>query len=174
MYYRVAIQVGPLPTWQWRSTVLSSQKTLFQFLRLYRAFPQDRLRVFSSFSREGLNEQFRRESTGGESTSITAAQFLQQRRLCVPERTGEASECGEQERVLIAVAFNSSSNESNRGAFYQDTRGMSPLERRRREIEDGTGGDHDCPYRFTLPNSAPQVRAWMKLLSRVQDGALQP
>jgi hypothetical protein len=22
MYYRVAIQVDPLPTWQWRSTVL--------------------------------------------------------------------------------------------------------------------------------------------------------
>jgi hypothetical protein len=36
MYYRVAIQVDPLPTWQWRSTVLSSLQTLFQFLRLYR------------------------------------------------------------------------------------------------------------------------------------------
>jgi len=50
MYYRVAIQMEPLPTWQWRSTVLSSLQTLFQFLRLYRAFPQDRLRVFSSSS----------------------------------------------------------------------------------------------------------------------------
>jgi hypothetical protein len=43
MYYRVAIQVDPLPTWQWRSTVLSSLQTLFQFLQVYRAFPQDRL-----------------------------------------------------------------------------------------------------------------------------------
>ena len=58
MYYRVEIQVDPLPTWQWRSTVLSSLQTLF--------------------------------------------------------------------------------------------------------------------YSFTLPNSAPQVRAWMKLLSRVQNGAFQP
>ncbi len=33
MYYRVAIQVDPLPTWQWRSIVLSSLQTLFQFLR---------------------------------------------------------------------------------------------------------------------------------------------
>jgi len=88
MYYRVAIQMDLLPTWQWRSTVLSSLQTLFQFLRLYRAFPQDRLRVFSSSSRTDLNEQLRRENTGGESTSVTAAQFLQQRRLCVPERTG--------------------------------------------------------------------------------------
>ncbi len=56
MYYRVAIQVDPLPTWQWRSTVLSSLHTLFQFLRLYRALPQDHLHVFSSSSREGMDE----------------------------------------------------------------------------------------------------------------------
>ena len=174
MYYRVAIQVDPLPTWQWRSTVLSSLQTLFQFLQVYRAFPQDRLRVFSSSSREDLSEQLRRKNAGGESTSVTAAQFLQQRRLCVPERTGEASECGEQERVFTAVAHNSSSHESSSGAFYQDARGMSPSERRRREIEGGAGGDHDLPYIFTLPNSAPQVRAWMKLLLRVQEGAFQP
>jgi hypothetical protein len=174
MYYRVAIQVAPLPTWQWRSTLLSSLQTLFQFLRLYRAFPQDRLRVFSSSSREDLSEQLRHENTGGESTSVMAAQFLQQRRLYVPERTGEASERGEQERTLVAVATNSSSNESAREAPYRDVRSMSLLERRRLEIEGGTGGDHDLPYCFTLPNSALQVRAWMKLLSRVQDRAFQP
>jgi len=174
MYYRVAIQVDPLPTWQWRSTVLSSLQTLFQFLRLYRAFPQDHLRVFSSSSHEDLSEQLRRENTGGESTSVTAAQFLQQRRLSVPERTGEASECGEQEMALMAVAITSSSHASGREVLSQNARGMSSLERRRLEIEGGTGGDHDLPYRFTLPNYAPQVRAWMKLLSRVQDGAFQP
>ena len=168
MYYRVATQVGAAPTWQWKSTILSSLDTLFQFLRLYHALPQDCLRVFSCSSREDLNEQLRRENTGGESNSVTAAQFLQQRRLCVPERACEVSECGEQERVLITVAPNASSNGSSRGAFSQDARGMSPLERRRLEIEGGTGGDHDLPYRFTLPNSSPQVRAWMKLLLRVQ------
>ena len=174
MYYRVATQGGAAPTWQWKSTVLSELSTLFQFLRLYRALPQDRLRVFSCSSREDLNEQMRRENTGGESTSVTAVQFLRQRRLCVPERACEVLECGEQERVLIAVATNASSNGSSGGVFSQDTRGMSPLERRRLEIEGGTGGDHDLPYRFTLPNSAPQIRAWMKLLLRVQNGAFQP
>jgi hypothetical protein len=46
MYYRVAIQVDERD-WRWVSTVLSSLDTIFRFLRLYRAFPQDRLRVFS-------------------------------------------------------------------------------------------------------------------------------
>jgi len=32
MYYRVAIQVDLSPTWQWRSTVLSSLDAVFQFL----------------------------------------------------------------------------------------------------------------------------------------------
>jgi len=53
MYYRVAIQVDAVPTWQWKSTVLSSLETLFQFLRFFGALPQVQLRVFSS-SREGL------------------------------------------------------------------------------------------------------------------------
>ena len=59
MYHCVAIQLDPLPTWQWRSTVLGSLQTLFQFLQVYRAFPQDHLRVFSSSSREDLSEQLR-------------------------------------------------------------------------------------------------------------------
>ena len=51
---------------------------------------------------------------------------------------------------------------------------MSPLERRRREIEGGAGGDHDLPYSFALPPSMPQVLAWMRLLAKVQRGELQP
>jgi hypothetical protein len=37
MYYRVAVPVDPLSTWQWKSTVLSSLDTLFQFLHLHLA-----------------------------------------------------------------------------------------------------------------------------------------
>jgi hypothetical protein len=81
MYYRVAIQVEPAPGWQWKSTVLSSLDTLFQFLRLYRALPQDHLRVFSSSSQEGLKEQFAQENKGLGSNSVTATQFLQERML---------------------------------------------------------------------------------------------
>ncbi len=78
MYYRVAIQVDPLPTWQWKSTPISSLDALFQWLRLYRALPQDRLRVFSSSSCEEMNEQLARENMGYRSISVTAAQFLQE------------------------------------------------------------------------------------------------
>jgi len=81
MYYRVAIQVDAAPTWQWKSTVLSSLETLFHFLRLFRAFPHDQLRVFSSSERVGLAEQLEQENKGLASTSVTAAQFLQQRML---------------------------------------------------------------------------------------------
>ena len=47
------------------TTVLSSQKTLFQFRRLYRAFAPLACACSHSSSREDLNERFRRELTGG-------------------------------------------------------------------------------------------------------------
>lgn len=51
---------------------------------------------------------------------------------------------------------------------------MSFLEKRSFELEHRAGGDHDCPYRFTLPGSLPQMLAWVHLLVRVQRGDLQP
>jgi hypothetical protein len=84
MYYRVAIQVDSSPTWKWRSTVLSSLNALFQWLRLYQALPQDHLRVFSSSSREGMDEQLACEKKGLVSNSVTAAQFLHERMLFSP------------------------------------------------------------------------------------------
>jgi hypothetical protein len=53
MYYRVAIrrqgdQRDRPPTWQWKSTVLTSLQTLFQFLRLYGALPLCRKSAYES------------------------------------------------------------------------------------------------------------------------------
>lgn len=59
-------------------------------------------------------------------------------------------------------------------AYAFDTRNMSALERRREDLESGTGGDHDISYRFTMPISTLQVLAWMKLMTRVQNGELYP
>ncbi len=81
MYYRVAIQVDASSTLRWKSTTLSSLDVVFQWLRLYHALPQDRLRVFSSCSRERMNEQLVRVNQGLESTSVTAAQFLKERMI---------------------------------------------------------------------------------------------
>ena len=99
MYYRVAIrqerdQLNRPLSWQWQSTPLSSLNTLLQFLRLYRALPQNRLRVFSSSSREELKEQLVRENNGLGSNSVTAAQFLQQRMLGSQQGTSTTTPTG--------------------------------------------------------------------------------
>jgi hypothetical protein len=177
MYYRVAIQVDAAPTWQWKSTALSSLDTLFHFLRLFSALPHDQLRVFSSPTREGLAEQLEQENQGLESTSVTAAHFLRERMLHPPtvgrsisEREGETS----RERGAVAVSSQPAVNERGGERSVLERRGMSTLERRREELESGPGGDHDLPYSFSLPCSLPQVLAWMTLLVRVQRGELHP
>jgi hypothetical protein len=177
MYYRVAIQVDATPTWQWKSTVLSSLETLFHFLRLFRALPHDQLRVFSSSSREGLAEQLGQENQGLSSASVTAAQFLRERMLRPPtvvrslsEREGGTS----LERGAIAVISQPAVNERGGEGSVLQSRGRSALERRREALESGPGGDHDLPHRFSLPLSVPQVLAWMTLLARGQRGELQP
>jgi hypothetical protein len=90
MYYRVAIQGDVSPTWQWKSTTISSLDPLFQFLRRFHDLPQDHLRVFSSSSREEMSEQLVRENNGLGSHSVTAAQFLQERMLGSQKQTPKA------------------------------------------------------------------------------------
>ena len=84
MYYRVAVHADSSANFQWKSTVLSELSALIQFLQLYRAFSPDRLRVFSSSSREEMHEQLVRENQGLASPSVAAAQFLQERMRCSP------------------------------------------------------------------------------------------
>lgn len=186
MYYRVAlyqsaIQVNPSPPWQWKSTVLSELAALLQFLRLYRALPQDRLRVFSSSSSEDLNEQLARENQGMGSTSVTAAQFLQGRLIDSTEVTRETPERdeGTDRRWLpslgaIAARSHPSGKENGTQGADPVGKGESFLERRGLEQEHGPGGDHDLPYHFALPLSLPQVLAWTSLMGRVQRGELEP
>ena len=176
MYYRDAIKVDQVPHWQWKSTVLSSLDALFQLLRLYRAVPQDRLRVFSSSSREEMNEQLVRVNQGLASTSVTAAQFLHERMIGSPDHVWEATACGipgNERTTSIAIVTEPPLSESDRDARPLAERGVNFLEQRRGELERGAGGDHDPPYRFTLPISTPQVLAWLKLQVRVQQGELQ-
>jgi len=177
MYYRVAIQAAPSSLWKWKSTALSSLGALFQLLRLFSALPQDQLRVFSSSSCEEMNEQLMRENQGLSSTSVTAAQFLQERMIDSREAGWGASVHDARENdgtTSIAVVTEPSLTESSMGAQSLAERDRNSLDKRREELEEGVGGDHDIPYRFTLPISMPQVLAWMTLLARVQRGELQP
>jgi len=182
MYYRIAIRregnhQSQSPIWKWYSTALGSRNSVLLFFQYYRALPLDRLRVFSSSSREELKEQLLCENTGLGSNSIPAAQFLRELLMLVPEKTAEVSdhEIGEQrELATIGSVTKPLCNEFSAGAHGQFERGMSILDRRRGETECGAGSDHDLPYVFTLPSSWPQVSAWMRLLARVQSGELQP
>ena len=180
MYYRVAMHKHPASPWQWKSTVLSSLQALFQFLRPYSALPQDRLRVFSARSREEMDELLARENNGLWSSSVTAAQFLQERGIGSHPMTRTASINGTpraQKIVPIAVNTSLSLSQENRAAEPATTLqkwSTKALERRRFELEQGAGGDHDVPYTFALPVSMPQVLAWMRLLAKVQGGELQP
>jgi hypothetical protein len=175
MYYRVAIKEGAPPSWRWKSSVLSSLNSLFQWFRLFRALPQNHLRVFSSSSREGLAEQFEQESKGLVSQSVTAAQFLSERLMRLPMVQGTSEQEGEPSREMVFLAVTSQPlvNEGSCGGSALERRGMSALERRREELESGSGGDQDLPYRFSLPISLPQVLAWMRLLAKVYRGEVQ-
>jgi hypothetical protein len=171
MYYRVAIQVDSVPTWQWKSTALSSLDTLLRFLRLYGALPQQNLLVCSSSSREGLQEQLEQENQGLVSYAVTAAHFLQERRIQLPAERQDRTSLG---RVVTAVLSQEPVPMSGGGGVTVQSRIMSTLERRREELESGSGGDHDLPYSFSLPHALPQVLAWMTLIARVHRGEVQP
>jgi hypothetical protein len=177
MYYRIAIQLDPSPLWQWKSTALSSLDALFQWLRLHRALPQDRLRVFSSSSCEEMNEQLVRENKELRSISVTAAQFLQERLISSREVVWGASARGtrgNEQMTSIAIVTEPSLSENSMEAQALDGRCMSSLDKRRLELERGAGGDYDIPYQFALPTAMPQVLAWVKLLVRVQQSDVQP
>jgi hypothetical protein len=176
MYYRVASQEGQSPTWQWKSTVLSSLESLFHFLRLNHALSTDHLHVFSSPSHEGLDEQLICENNGLGSTSVTAAQFLQERMFSLQGITPEVSMPVAQEHqqpASIGVITNGLLNEASITVQAMAARGASPLEARRVELKRGAGGDHDLPYTFTLPHAWPRVRSWMRLLVKVHNGKFQ-
>ena len=174
MYYRVATRPGTALTWQWKSTTLSSLYTLFQFLRLFHVLPHDR--VFSASSREGLAEQFAQENKGLPSTSVAAAQFLQERSVSPPAwwSTIECERAVPLERVSVAMIGQQALNEHGGGESVLEGRGTSALEKRRQELESGSGGGYDLPYSFSLPHSQSQVIAWTILLARVHRGELRP
>ena len=181
MYYRVAIQADTSTRWRWCSTVLSSLDTVFRFLRLYYA-PLEHLLVFSSGSCEELDEQLARENQGLGSSSVTAAQFLQEWLIRSPEMTQGTPERDEgadrrwQPSLMGTTAARSHPSVKENGTEGNGLvgTGMSALERRRLELERGPGGDHAVAYRFALPASMPQVLAWTRLMGRVHREELRP
>jgi hypothetical protein len=181
IYYRIAGKKHHSSLWHWRSTPLTSLQTVFQFLRLHRAIPQDQLRVFSSSSREGLKELLAEENQGGLQTSVTAEHFLRERGLYIGKARGGAaerhgSEGGEKPgRKAITATLPPLVSQASTQEPSLPEKGVETLEARRRlELERGVGGDHDEPYTFALPLSWPQRLAWVRLMVKVQHGEVEP
>jgi hypothetical protein len=80
----------------------------------------------------------------------------------------------QQEMKSVADTASPSSSASANEAHFLEKRSLSSLDRRRLDLEMGTGGDHDSLYSFSLPTFLPQILAWVQLLTKVQRGALQP
>jgi hypothetical protein len=156
MYYRIAIQSESSPTWRWVSTPLGSVNSVMQWLLFYRAFPRDRLRIFESASREDLSGQQLPENSGMLLRVTPAAKFL----------TADTDRPRATKRGTPNAA-----QETDSGQALENS-SESFLDRRRSELECGAGGDHDLPYRFSMPASIPQVLAWARLLTRVEHGDL--
>jgi len=115
------------------------------------------------------------ENNGLPTTPVTAEQFLSERRIYSfgSKRAGTRGRTQEQpSRRVSTITLPSLVTQSIPAeAFFQE-KGLSPLERRRWEVEMRESGDHDQPYAFALPVSMPQLLAWTRLLVRVQHGEL--
>lgn len=139
--------------------VLSSLDSVFRFLQIYGIARQNRLCVFSSSYREGLQEQLVQENQKQVSSAVPSAHFFGMRAVSPPEEGQHIRGSGKGVREAII-------DTQGRG------RGFLSLDQVRESLESGTGGDHDVPYKFTLPHSLPQVLAWLKLRVRISNGDL--
>jgi hypothetical protein len=178
MLYRVAIRSDrpsacPLPAWHWVSPPLGSRNTLVQWLLWYRTLPRERMCVFSAGVRETLDTQLRYANQGYDAAAVSATQF-------VPATSRPACGCvSERAEALSAVASVAPAPRPPVPALPTlRARPPSlllsgPVDQRREALERGAGGDHDMPYRFSLPSSAAALVSWVKLLARMQQGDFQ-
>lgn len=172
-YYRLALQEHETSKWIWKSTVLTSIVAVLHLLRMYNPIPKERIRVFSSTCLEEMAEMLNRENDGLISGSLTAGEFLRERRLCVQSLSAQETV----EKIVrrsTSVAIDSSFPNDCPVSYLDGAGSINLLDQRRLQIESGSGGDHDTPYLFSLPISTPQLLAWTRLLVRVQAGEVQP
>ena len=192
IYYRVAIRMDQSSQWRWKSSMLSTPGTLFDFLKMYDRVPKNRLRVFFATSLEFINKMLVRENSGLLSNSITVEEFLKSGRRIDGQRIKELEfELGLQEnKALIArsvitrklgdesSSLQATSSFESANSVTSEARGSNResnlMRLMREETEWSRGGDYDTPYTFALPVYMPQALAWARLLAMVQRGELVP
>ena len=178
--------------WKWKSTVLHTPGTLFDFLKIYDCVAKNRIRVFFASSIGIMNEMLLRENNGFVSNSVTVEQFLKSgKRINVLQIQQLEAELGLQANMELAAKtvitgqlgderspFPASPNVelaiSDFSGASLNSRKIHSLEFLQEESERSSGGDHDTPYIFTLPSSMRQSLAWTRLLGKVHRGELEP
>ncbi len=192
IYFRVAIQMDQLSQWRWKSGILNTPGTLFDFLNMYDRVSKNRLRVFFATSKTVMNEMLVRENNGLLSNSLTVEEFLERGRKIEGQYIKQLEfELGLQESMeLIAKSaitrklgdesssLQAASSIEATNPVIAETRvnnQESNLIRQMREkLEWSRGDGYDTLYTFALPVSMPQILAWTRLLAKVQRGELIP
>jgi hypothetical protein len=192
IYFRVAIRMDQSSQWRWKSCVLSTPGTLFDFLNMYDRVPKNRLRVFFATSMGFMNEMLVRENNGLLSNSITVEEFLKNGKridgqyiqqlefeLGLQEskeliaKSVITGQLGDERSPLQTISSLESANPATSEARenYPERNLLGQVEQ---ESEWSIGGDYDTPYTFALPVAMPQALAWARLLAKVQSGELIP
>lgn len=175
IYYRIAVHTKHAPTWRWMTTKLTSLHAVLNYLQIYRCPTYAQLRIFFASSDEALEEMLAAENQGDASFSVTAEHLLSagQPQMLAAESAAESLALTRQ-RTLTTTASADALNEPAALAMPLTGGGSTTLEARRLEMELGTGGDHDMPYRFAFPRRLPETCAWIRLMAKVQRGDLEP
>ena len=192
IYFRVALRMDQSSQWRWKSSMLNTPGTLFDFLNMYDRIPKNRLRVFFATSRDFMNAMLERENKGLLSNSVTVEQFLKSRKRIDGQnirqleselalqvdtkliaRSVITRKLGDEHLSMQATSsFESANYATPEARGDNQERNLSGL--MQEESEWSRGGDYDTPYSFALPVFMPQALAWARLLAKVQRGELEP
>jgi hypothetical protein len=192
IHFRVALRMDQSSQWRWKSSMLSTPGTLFDFLNMYDRVPKNRLRVFFATSMEFMNAMLVRENKGLLSNSITVEQFLKsgkridgqyikqlefelglQENKALIARSVITRKLGDERSSLQTASSFETANSATSEAGESNREG-NLMRLMREESEWSRGGDYDTPYSFALPVSMRQALAWATLLAKVQRGELEP
>ena len=160
-------------------------KRFFTCLEATGCFLKTDIRVSTASTKEELSEMLRRQNDSLVPGSVTAAQFLQARKIAGEEPAQSASkervsprtvQQGTDSATWARVVWEkhqvaqAAQPEHFATAGAPSSLAMSIQEQKRLEIELGPGGNHDLPYLFTLPISQNERLAWIRLQKQVQAG----
>ncbi len=75
MYYRIAIRGSHSTTWHWKSPLFNSLHGVLGVLKLYRALPEECIRVFLFTSTQQMDVMLKRANQGSMATAIAVKQL---------------------------------------------------------------------------------------------------